>query len=239
MKLDSAAFEKWEILGKRIHDDLCHRLIHPRQFFRAFNEMVRANAGHIATQGGGDFFHFVAEGYVTQVAMAIRRHSKDDSTISFMRVLKQLKTCAPQFTYEIYLQQHPIEPDYVEWQKPTFALFSEDGRVVSESKIDADILLLKNLTAKVVDLCDRELAHLDHRGYSDTVTFGEVEECIDAFDKLVCQYFKLITQSMTGYSTLEATILTDWEDIFTVPMDLRNSTWRDTGKSEAVCENSP
>jgi hypothetical protein len=35
---------------------------------------------------------------------------------------------------------------------------------------------------------------------------------------------------MVGYSTLEATILTDWEDIFTVPMDLRNSTWRDTAQ---------
>jgi hypothetical protein len=189
MKLDSAAFEKWETWGKKIHDDLCHRLINPRQFFRAFNEMAMANAEHIATHGGSDFFHFVAQGYVTQVAMTIRKHSKDDDTISFMRVLNQVKTCAPQFTYEVYLQQHPIKPDYVLWQIPTFAQFSDDGRVVSETKVDADIVLLKELTAKVVNLCDRELAHLDKRGYSGTVTFGEIEACIDAFDKLVCKYF--------------------------------------------------
>jgi hypothetical protein len=232
MKLDSAAFEKWEKWGKMIHDDLCHRLIHPRQFFRGFNEMAKANAEHIASFGGGDFFHFVAQGYITQVAMTIRRHSKDDSTISFMRVLEQVRTCAPQFTYDVYLEQHPIDPGYVKWQKPTFARFSDDGVVVSRTKVDADIELLNTLTAKVVELCDREFAHLDKRGYSGTVTFGEVEACIDAFDKLVCKYFKLITRSMTGFSTLEATILSNWKDVFTVPMDLRNSTWRDAAQSE-------
>ncbi len=232
MKLDSAAFEKWEEWGKKIHDDLCHRLIHPRKFFRAFNEMAKANAEHIVKHGGGDFFDFVAQGYITQVAMAIRRHSKNDETVSFMRVLEQVKTCAPQFTYEVYLEQHPIDPEYVEWQKPTFAQFSDEGMVVSVTKVEADIQLLKRLTAKIVDLCDKELAHLDKRGYSGTVTFGEVESCIDAFDELVCKYLKLITKSMTGYSTLEATILTNWEDIFTVPMDLRNSTWRDTAQPE-------
>jgi hypothetical protein len=120
----------------------------------------------------------------------------------------------------------------VVWQKPTFAHFSDDGRVVSAAKDEADIVFLRTLTAKVVDLCDKELAHLDKGGYSGTVTFGEVETCINAFDQLVCKYFKLITQSMAGYSTLEATILNDWEKIFTVPMDLSNSTWRDAAQPE-------
>jgi hypothetical protein len=233
MKLDRAVFEKWEEWAKRIHDDLGQRLIHPRQYFRAFNEMIKANAEHIETHGGGDFFHFVAQGYITQVAMTIRRHSKDDDTISFMRLLQQLKACAPQFTYEVYLQQHPIKPNYVVWQKPTFAKFSDDGLVVSEAKIDADVVSLDAMTCKVVGLCDKEIAHLDKHGYTHTVTFGEVEACIDAFDKLVCKYFKLITQTMTGYSTLEATILTGWEEVFTVPMDLRNSTWKDSRKPES------
>ena len=189
--------------------------------------MAKANVEHIMAHGGGYFFHFVAQGYITQVAMAIRRHSKDDESISFMRVLQQLKTCAPQFTYDVYLQQHPIKPNNVVWQKPTFARFSDDGIVVSETRIAADIAALKALTGKVVTLCDKQIAHLDRRGFSGAVTFGEVEACIDAFDKLVSKYFKLITQSMTGYSTLEATILTRWEEIFTVPMDLRNSTWTD------------
>ena len=234
MKLDSDAFQKWESWGKQIHDDLCERLIHPRQYFRAFNEMAKANVEHISAHGGGDFFYFVAQGYITQVAMAIRRHSKDDESISFMRVLKQLKTCAPQFTYGVYLQQHPIKPNYVVWQKPTFAQFSDDGIVVSGSRIAADIAALEALTAKVVRLCDKEIAHLDSCGFFGSVTFGEVEACIDAFDKLVCKYFKLITQSMTGYSTLEATILTRWEEVFTVPMDLRNSTWRDMVSEAAL-----
>jgi hypothetical protein len=95
MKLDSDTFEKWEEWGKKIHDDLFHKLIHPRQLFRAFNEMVKANAEHIAKCGGGDFFNFVAQGYITQVAMTIRRHSKNDDSVSFMRVLEQVKKCAP------------------------------------------------------------------------------------------------------------------------------------------------
>jgi hypothetical protein len=232
MRLDSATFEKWEKWAKNIHDDISHRLIQPRKFFRTFNEMVKANAEHIVKHSGGYFFGFVAQGYLTQVAMAIRRHSKDDRSISFMRVLEQVKTCAPQFTYDMYLKQHPLDPEYVNWQEPTFAQFSDDGLVVSVTKVEADIVSLKTLTANVVHLCDKELAHLDKAGHSGTVTFGELEACIDAFDQLVCKYFKLISQSMAGYSTLEATVLADWQDIFTVPMDLRHSTWTDSGPPE-------
>jgi hypothetical protein len=231
MKLDSATFEKWEKWAKRIHDDVCQRLIQPRKFFRHFNEMAKANSEHIVKHGGAAFFNFVAQGYLTQVAMTIRRHSKNDKTISFMRALEQVRACAPQFTYEVYLKQHPVDPEYVEWQKPAFAKFSDDGLVVSAVKVDADIASLKALTANVVGLCDKEFAHLDKDGYSGTVTFGQMETCINAFDQLVCKYFKLISQSMTGYSTLEATVLADWQNIFTVPMDLKHSTWRDGGRS--------
>jgi hypothetical protein len=69
MKLDSDEFAKWESWGKRIHEDVSQRLIHPRQHFRIFNEMAMANAEHISARRGGDFFHFVAEGYKTQVAI--------------------------------------------------------------------------------------------------------------------------------------------------------------------------
>ncbi len=232
MTLDSETFEKWEEWGQKIHEDLSNRLMRPRQMFRSFNEMAIANAAHLESHGGGEFFEFVAHGYITQVAMAIRRHSKDDKSISFMRMLMQVKKSAPQFTYAIFLRQHPIRPDYVEWQKPTFAQFSDDGIGVSETKVDADITQLNTLTAKVVHLCDKDIAHLDPKGYSGSVTFGEIETCIDTFDKLVCKYFKLTTQTLTGFSTLEPVDLTDWEEIFVVPMDAKNTTWKNAAQPE-------
>ena len=51
------------------------------------------------------------------------------------------------------------------------------------------------------------------------MTFRDLENCVDAFDQLVCKYLKLTTG--TGPGTLEPTILDNWEKIFTVPLNIR------------------
>src|SRR5262249_6075680 len=51
------------------------------------------------------------------------------------------------------------------------------------------------------------------------VTFGDLERCIDELNRLVCKYRTLFGEG--GMSTLEPTILFDWKDIFSVPLDAR------------------
>ena len=85
-----------------------------------------------------------------------------------------------------------------------------------------DIDDLKAITLHVEDLADKSIAHLNKKGFQGSVTFGDLDASIDAFDRLVCKYLKLLTGS--GYATLEPTILSDWTQIFTVPLDVRGQS---------------
>ena len=48
-------FQKWQQWAQWISEDLREHLVHPRQIYRAFTEVVRANAEHIDEHGGSDF----------------------------------------------------------------------------------------------------------------------------------------------------------------------------------------
>jgi hypothetical protein len=196
MRSIGAEFRKWQEWAQRIKDDVQNRLVHPRQVFRGFVETVNANAKHIGEHDGEMFVRFVQRCYVSHTVMAIRSHSKipmrADDSISLMRLLVEIRQCASQFTFQFFLEQFPLDPSLVDWRPGAFSDFSQDGKTVSQVTVEKDIDILKNLTAKVKDLADRSFAHLDKRGFNGLVTFGDLDACIDAFDRLVCKYLTLI-----------------------------------------------
>jgi hypothetical protein len=219
-------FLKWQGWMKRIEDDIGNRLVVPRQTHRKFVEVVNANLDHINRNSGWHFVDFVRYGYVAQVAVGIRRHvkSKDDS-VSLMRLLKQVGENAHRLTYKFFLEQFPIRADYVNWQEPTFRQFSDDMIAVSERIVTEDMENLRALAKSVEDLVDKDIAHLDKKPHTVVATFSDLEKCIDKLDGLVCKYQTLFGGG--GMSTLEPTILFDWEDIFGVPLDARGSAKRE------------
>ncbi|HEY2786512.1 MAG TPA: hypothetical protein VGJ05_16220 [Fimbriiglobus sp.] len=219
MRLNAETIAKWQSWGTKIENDLMDHLIHPRKIYRDFIEMAIANTVHIDKHRGGEFCGFVIDGYVAQVAMGIRKHAKNDDSISFRVLLDEVKKCAKQFTYEYYLSLVPAQVREPYVTEKTFALFSVDGKTVSESKVQDDIDRLDEVTAKVVTLCDKYLAHLDRKGYQGKVTFDDLDECADVFNELVCKYMKLIKNS--GLISLDASIGWDWKAIFRVPLDIR------------------
>ena len=216
-------FEKWRRWVQSIQEDVETSLVHPRQVFREFAKRINANTEHIEEHDGDVFCYFVRECYVSHVAMAIRRQVKvKRESVSLLGLLQEILKCSSQFTYQFYLQNFPIDPNYVEWQPSTFAEFSGDGVTVTDSIVQKDIRNLEAITIKVEDLADKSIAHLDKAGPGGSVTFGDLNACIDAFDHLVCKYLKLITGG--GYTTLETKILSNWTQIFTVPLDIRGQT---------------
>jgi hypothetical protein len=136
-----------------------------------------------------------------------------------MKLLDQLQKSASQFTYEFYLQQFPLEKDKGEWQESTFASFSENKQTLSVSMILDDIETIKSIAGKVSNFTDRAIAHLDQRGIKESVTYDDLAESINLFNRTACKYITLITGD--GYTTLKPTILYDWAKIFTVPLDIR------------------
>ncbi|MCI0379590.1 MAG: hypothetical protein L0215_18435 [Gemmataceae bacterium] len=223
MKLTFSEFKKWHEWAERIDEDVTLWLVEPRQVYLGFVDIVDANKKHIEENEGGIFVLFVAQCYGSQAIIAIRRHLKvSNESISLMRLLEQIRDCASQFTYAFYLEQFPIDPKYVRWQVPTFRQFSEDGKTVAPALVQKDIDELKDLGATIEVLADRKLAHLDKRGFDGSVTFGELHQCIDAFNRVVCKYLKLIRGG--GPATLEPSIILDWKKIFRVPFDIRRTT---------------
>lgn len=219
MKLDTESFKKWQEWARKIKGDL-QTVIDDRSIFNQFDSVIKANLEHIEKNHGFYFCTFVRRCYVQKTASAIRRHMKvDKESISLMRLLQQIFECSDQFTYAIFLEMFPIDPSYVNWQESTFSHFSENGINISKAVIARDIEKMKQIGGNLEQFVDREIAHLDKRGYEGTFTGKEIDECISSFDELTCRYLTIITGD--GFSTLEASVIFDWKDIFTVPIDGR------------------
>jgi hypothetical protein len=142
-----------------------------------------------------------------------------------MQLLKQMKQCASQFTYDFYLKRYPVINGQ-EVQKFRFQEFSDDGKIISEHKIDNDIHELEKIGRKVADLVDRIIAHLDKRGPKEQVTYNDIEESINILNKMTCKYIRLITNAVADFLSLEATIQVGWEKIFCVSFDIRQGNSR-------------
>src|SRR5437899_5561375 len=150
MKLGKKEWARWAEWIERVKSDL-QATVNDRAVFHGFGDVVRANEEWIRAHHGGYFCDFVARSYVARSAIGVRRHVKrDDDSVSLVQILSQMKDCAPQLTFEFYLQQFPRnDADGVFWQKPTFKLVSENGVVASGQIIASDIEKLKLLTVEV------------------------------------------------------------------------------------------
>lgn len=220
MKLDDNTFNKWGEWLEKIESDV-EIMVENQQIYNYFINVVNANIEHIKVNEGSLFCEFVRQCYGVQAATAIRRHIKvDGDSISLMRLLKQMKQCANQFTYDSYLKRYPVINGQ-EVQKSKFQEFSDDGKIISEHKIDNDIQELEKIGRKVADLVDRIIAHLDKRGLKEQVTYNDIEESINILNKMTCKYIRLITNAVADWTSLEATIQGGWEKIFSVPFDIR------------------
>jgi hypothetical protein len=219
-KLTKETFQRWRSWAERIRDDL-QSIVSDHQIYEQFIEIVNGNLEHIEEHHGRLFCDFVRKCYGVHAATGIRRHAKKHKdSISLVKLLDQLQKSASQFTYEFYLEQFPLEKDQWEWQKATFAGFTENGRTLSVRMILGDIEEIRIIAEKVSVFADRAIAHLDQRGIGKKVTYDDLADSIILFNKMACKYLVFITG--TGYTTLRPTILFDWTRIFAVSLDIRN-----------------
>lgn len=219
MKLDKKAFEKWNGWCDSIKNDITI-LQHFKQIQDYLFEIVTANADHIDKNHGGIFRNFIRECYGCYIAVGVRRlvkPSSDKNSITLIRLLEQIKNCSNQFTYKFYLEMYPINDR--EWQKSVFNNFSDDGIIISESKIKTDIEELEEISKKVCDFVDRRIAHTDKKA-SNNITFKDITDPLEPMEKVFCKYYLLLT----GWSALSLTpaIQYNWKQIFKVPLDIRS-----------------
>jgi len=191
--------------------------INDAAMFSDFLRICRENKDWIHRNQGSYFCSFVLRCYGPRAALGIRRHLKDDKeSIALLRLMKQMEICASQITYDFYLKTYPKLPGHVYWQPQTFRLLSADGRTLSAQVIRKDIDDLQVLNKSIEGLVDRKFAHLDKRGFDGKVSFKDIEQSLDRFDKLACRYICFMTGQ--GYGSLRAVIQFDWQAIFKKPL---------------------
>lgn len=218
VKLDAAAWERWRSWIEKVKDDL-QTTVNDKALFDGFRDVVVENWNWIGENDGDYFCDLVRRSYVAKVALGIRRLVKDDESASLMRVLAQMSKCAPKFTFDFYLQRFPADRDDPDdpWQRHAFRQISEDGVVASNGIIATDIEELQRVTMQVAALADREIAHLDLRGITGTVTFGDLDSGVDTLDRIACKYIWVLT-GVNYLGSLKAKIRRDWKTIFDVPL---------------------
>ena len=216
MKLDKEAFERWKSWIEQIKADLME-LMDYKQIHDHFISVINNNLEHVNQNNGKKFCEFVRKCYVVQAAVGIRRHikSKKDN-ISLMRLLEQMKECSNQFGNDLFRREcFPLPNGSV----------TEEGFLncsfISKQEIERDISLLKDIAGKVESLVDQRVAHLDKCGYRKDVTYQDIDDSLNVFNKIACRYIALLTGH--NYLTLKPEVQYNWKTIFTVPLDRRNT----------------
>jgi hypothetical protein len=217
MKLTMEDWNRWQGWIKTIQNDL-QTLVNDHIIFEEFRKILIANNDWIYQNDGEHFCDFILRSYVVRSTMTIRRHTKHkkDSSISFIKLLKQIECCTQQLTYKFYLLNFPLKDGEFEWQKSTFTKLSNDGFTVSSSIISNDIETTKKLNKNIEDFADQTLAHLDKNIYSNQIPWNELNNTIQNYNKLICKYYGFLSGVCLG--TLESEVFFKWKNIFTQPL---------------------
>jgi hypothetical protein len=217
VRLTKAEWAKWQEWTHKIVDDLSP-VVEDQDTAIKFDEIVHDNYEWILEHEGLWFCDFVRRSHVVAALLAIRRHLDiDGDAVSVLRLLQQLSMCAEQLTYDFYIEQFPLNTaDEDAWQRFTFNAFAKDGETLDRTLVEEDIRKTEDMATRCRDLTTRTLAHLDKRGFSETVTYHEVRKVIDHFNDLVCKYLPLINGS--GYSSLLGVKVYNWMRVFKHPL---------------------
>jgi hypothetical protein len=216
LRLDRNVWKKWQSWSDRISLDITYTVTDSKMF-KSFNALCEQNAGWIDENGGDFFYSAVHRWYGANALIAVRRQLKDDSrSVSLVRLLKQIGECSQQLTLYFYLRQFPRDPNYVDWQTPTFGILSADGKMVSPDIVKMDLSSLQSVASKIERIADTTVAHLDRRKSKERVTFNELAAAIDGFNLVACKYISFVTSR--GSSTLDAEIMGPWDKVFLVPL---------------------
>ncbi len=168
-------------------------LLIARHVFREVHRIVDANPEVRDTPS--TFWSWMDAIYPTWASMVIRRLSDDrrDSK-SFLRFLRELHRrpellCRERFVNHYRATFAPGEAERI--GNSEFDLHAGRGEShVSRSAIEADMARLQQTTSAVHTFATKRIAHIDPAS-SRSPTFGELDECIDFFEKLLCKYAML------------------------------------------------
>lgn len=201
--------EKWERWIEHIQDDVIY-LLGSRQTYKSYGEIVRSNQEIM--KDGPSLHSWVRSNYVTFVSMAIRRQLDTDSdSISLARIIADIRDNPGDLTRADFVARYAgmafgVGPSL---GNKDFTDNAGSGTFMDATIAQADFDRLQTAAQDVSRLATRTIAHRTTKNVP-TLTFDEVDKCIETIKDVTQKYVLLLTAS---HNVMEP-IMQDWSGIF-------------------------
>lgn len=202
--------EKWVKWQEIITKDMI-RLHGSRQIYNDYVAIIMKNKS--IEQEGILFHNWIVDNYVTFVAMTIRRQAdyKHDDVISLAKLILDITENHTELTREWYLTLPRNTSDFWKAQADdTFTRNAGNGDYFDAAIGIADFEKLMSVSDKLSQLATLSIAHHSKKT-KPSLTFDEVNACIDTFRELVQKYILLLTFSSNAIEP----VMDYWQGIFT------------------------
>ena len=207
-------FEKWERWLETIYYEEVVELFDSKRTFWNLQNIINDN---LRIQKPNSFYQFMGYIYFDYTVSAIRRQIKcDKQSISFTRLLEEIKDTPSVLSRNRFV--HLYQGNMREFAN---GLFTEKFAGNCSDHIDPSIVQqdLDELEthSKIEEFADKRVAHRDKRP-SRIPTFGELDACIDCFQRLISKYWLLFKAEDLSNCFVPTRIQEDyWEEIFRQP----------------------
>ena len=206
-------YDKWKTWIDPIFKETQGVLIQ-RHIFVEVQGIIQANQDIRETPSS--FWEFLRNGYVTLATMAVRRQIKiQNQSVSLARLLGELADTPEVFSRKRFKEEHPGS-----WGADRFFdKFSGEGALhIDPVPVKKDLSDLKSIARDLEAFADQRIAHLDKRtlaGSPVTVTFDELDQCLNTLEELTLKYYRLFTAH--SISDILPAWQYDWTAIFEIP----------------------
>jgi hypothetical protein len=167
-------------------------LLIARHVFREVHGIVEANPEVRDTPS--TFWSWMDALYPAWASMVIRRLSDDRrGSKSFLRFLRELQRRPELLGRERFVRHYraAFAAEAESIGNREFDLYAGRGEThIPRSTVEADIERLRQITRAVLDVATTRIAHIDPTP-SGSPTFGQLDECIDFFEKMLRKYVML------------------------------------------------
>jgi hypothetical protein len=211
-KPDSQKIAHWIKIKLTVTNEF-YRILSARRIFNRYKEIVLANEG--VNIEGAQFHNWIIHNYASSLAMAIRRQTDTDNDVhSLAKLIKEIhdNPAEIQRTWYRELWRRKGREEIASIADAEFTRLAGGGAYFNPSIADDDLIILHQVSERIVKLADRAVAHSSKQPIPSDVGFEEMDECLEAFKGLLQKYI-LLLEAVGNY--LEPTPAIDWEEIFT------------------------
>lgn len=168
----------------------------------------------------GVFSRWMANGFATASAVAVRRQAKaGDDSISLKRFLREVRDFPELVSREHYLG---FFADAEEWLREANGVGYFDSIAgvgagcISGSLVDEHLNDLSSAVERIEHYVDKRVAHYDKSGLKQPLpTYGDLTTSLEVLDRLTVFYLKLLKGSAPN--SLRKPLDPSWIDVFEVP----------------------